>query len=118
MQGFTQTVRATLRPTDLFGRYGGEEFLLVMPNVSIEAAWAIADRARNQFALDFKFIDGRPLTATVSAGVAVAVLDLTLEQVIAAADTAMYVAKNGGRNRVVRAETAPPDHDSKVIRLA
>jgi diguanylate cyclase (GGDEF)-like protein len=116
--GFAQTVRTMLRPTDLFGRYGGEEFLLVMPNVSIEAASAIADRARQQFALDYKFIDGRPLAATVSAGVALAAPDATFQGVIVAADTAMYAAKHGGRNRVERAETTAPDGDAKVIRLA
>jgi diguanylate cyclase (GGDEF)-like protein len=46
LKGFAETVRALLRPNDLFGRYGGEEFVLVLPNVSIEAAYAIAERAR------------------------------------------------------------------------
>lgn len=118
LRGFAQTVRGAVRPTDLFGRYGGEEFLLVMPGVSIEAAFAVADRARFQFAQDYRFIDGRPLAATFSAGVALAASDATVEQVIAAADAAMYVAKNGGRNRVVRAATIPPDSASNVVRLA
>ena len=118
LRGFTQTVRGAVRPTDLFGRYGGEEFLLLMPGVSIEAAFAVADRARFQFAQDYKFIDGRPLAATFSAGVALAASDATVEQVIAAADAAMYVAKNGGRNRVVRAATIPLDPASNVVRLA
>jgi diguanylate cyclase (GGDEF)-like protein len=118
LRGFAQTVRAVLRPSDLFGRYGGEEFLLVMPNVSIEAAIAIADRARQQFALDYRFIDGQPLTATVSAGAAAMLPELTLDRAIAAADTAMYAAKHSGRNRVERAPLDPPGGDGKVIRLA
>ncbi|MDR3470572.1 MAG: GGDEF domain-containing protein [Devosia sp.] len=119
LRGFAQTVQATIRPTDLFGRYGGEEFVLVMPNVSIETAWAIADRARQQFALDYKFIDGRPLGATVSAGVALAGPDETLDKAIVAADGAMYLAKKGGRNRVARAEPPDPsDRSDNVIRIA
>lgn len=119
LRGFAGAVRALLRPNDLFGRYGGEEFVLILPNVSIEAAYVIAERARHAFAEAHKFIDGRPLAATVSAGVALAVPDATLERAIVAADTAMYAAKHGGRNRVQRATPDERlDGDTKIIRLA
>lgn len=118
LRAFAESVRGTLRPNDLFGRYGGEEFTVVLPGATIEAAYVIADRARHAFASAHRFFNGRPFNATVSAGVASASPDTTLEAIIEAADKAMYAAKRAGRNRVERAaEDRPPDGD-KVIRVA
>ena len=118
LHAFADTVRGVLRPNDLFGRYGGEEFTVVLPGATIETAYVIADRIRRAFADAHLFLDGQPLNATVSAGVASASPGATLEAIIEAADKTMYAAKNAGRNCVKRAgNDGCPDSD-KVIRVA
>ncbi len=118
LRDFADTVRLSLRPNDLFGRYGGEEFAVVLPGASIETACVIAERIRQVFADTNKFVDGKPVRATVSAGVAVASPEMTLEAVIGAADMAMYAAKDSGRNRVERASTVSATARVNVVRIA
>ncbi|MFZ2100087.1 MAG: GGDEF domain-containing protein [Oricola sp.] len=118
LSDFADTVRQSLRPNDLFGRYGGEEFVVVLPGASIETAAVIAERVRSIFAGGNEFIDGKPVRATVSAGVATAVSNAPLEDVIAAADQAMYIAKRAGRNRVERAALSNPPESNGIIRIA
>ncbi len=103
LRAFTDTVRGLLRPTDLIGRYGGEEFTVVLPGATIETAQVIAERVRHAFAEKHRQLDGRPLNATVSAGIAEADAEMSLEDTIDAADRAMYQAKQMGRDRVERA---------------
>ncbi|MCI5074784.1 GGDEF domain-containing protein [Oricola sp.] len=116
LASFAETVRSSLRPRDLFGRYGGEEFVVVLPGTSVKTAALIADRILKAFAAANTFVEGQPVKATVSAGVAQAGEAQDLQQVIKAADQAMYAAKRGGRNRVEIAPDAPPDPD--VVRIA
>ncbi len=118
LRDFADTVRLSLRPNDIFGRYGGEEFIVVLPGASIETAAVIADRVRNIFAIGNEFLDGEPIKATVSAGVATASKDMPLEAVIEAADKAMYIAKRAGRNRVERAASSTPSESNGIIRIA
>ncbi len=99
---FADAVRSVLRPTDLFGRHGGEEFAVVLPGATPDTAYVIAERVRNAFATAVRRADGPAVAATVSAGVAAAVPGATFEQAMIAADTAMYRAKEHGRNRVER----------------
>ncbi len=109
---FANTVRNALRPNDLFGRYGGEEFLVVLPDASIETAYVIAERVRKAFADNHRFFDGSPLNATVSAGVASIRTSTDLNEIVASVDQAMYSAKHNGRNRVERA----PDAKDAAVR--
>jgi len=103
-----QMAASGLRSTDWLGRYGGEEFLLVLPETSLEGAAAVAEKIRSLVqgtALPME--DGSLARVTVSIGLA-AVSELvcrtdrppTARDLIAAADRALYEAKNGGRNRV------------------
>lgn len=119
LSAFADTVHGLLRPNDLFGRYGGEEFTVVLPGASIETAYVIAERVRHVFADAHRFLDGQPISATVSAGVASASGDATLERTIETADKAMYAAKAAGRNRVARAtENGLTGDGTAVIRVA
>ena len=115
---FADTTRSVLRPNDLFGRYGGEEFCVVLPGATIEAAFVIAERVRHKFAEAGEFIDGRPLHATASAGVATAASLTALDVIIRAADQSMYRAKSLGRNRVERAPRDNAASDASIIRVA
>ena len=118
LRSFADTVRAALRPNDLVGRYGGEEFVVVLPAATIETAHVIAERVRRAFADSHRFLDGQPLNATVSAGVASTSSVTTLEALVGAADKAMYAAKKAGRNRVQPAADDRPANRDEIIRVA
>jgi len=95
------------RPTDKAARYGGEEFALILPDTEAPGAWLIAETARNAV-LDQKIPHANSVTSpyvTISGGIAIvsAGEPATAEQLIAAADKALYLAKQAGRNRMVPA---------------
>ena len=119
LRAFSDTVRGLLRPTDLFGRYGGEEFTVVLPGTTIDTAYVIAERVRRAFDESHRFLNGQPLNATVSAGVVCDRGDTSFEDVLDDADRALYRAKDAGRNRVERGD-APyqTDTDGAVARIA
>jgi diguanylate cyclase (GGDEF)-like protein len=120
LQAFAAAVQSTLRPADVFGRYGGEEFIAILPGATIEAALVIAERVRNGFAGLPMLAADRKIHATVSAGVATATSSaLTLEAIIHVADGALYQAKELGRDRVERpALESDPASAVDVIRVA
>ncbi|HEY0234418.1 MAG TPA: GGDEF domain-containing protein, partial [Afipia sp.] len=96
---FAQTVTNTLRVTDLVGRVGGEEFAALLP-CDLDEAVTAAERVREAFRDSGISIDEVPLVTTVSIGVATGPANTELEVLMASADTALYQAKRGGRNRV------------------
>jgi diguanylate cyclase (GGDEF)-like protein len=102
--GFVAAVRARLRTTDLLGRIGGEEFCALLVDVGGVEATMIAERIRIAFAGTEFVHAGQALIATVSMGVAQLGVDEDLAMAIRRADMAMYRAKKGGRDAVVRAE--------------
>jgi diguanylate cyclase (GGDEF)-like protein len=103
---FAAVVTNTLRITDLSGRIGGEEFAALLPCTLDEALHA-AERVREAFASSGILVDDAPIDTTVSIGVAGGPAGTELEVLLAAADTALYQAKRGGRNRVQAAEETP-----------
>ncbi len=105
-------LRGTLRESDGCGRYGGEEFLLILPESDSENACFLAERTRKNIeALKIAEID--EISITASFGVAVFDPDYPDENLISLADKALYEAKKAGRNRVVLAES--PELLRKVI---
>jgi diguanylate cyclase (GGDEF)-like protein len=100
LRTFAITVYANIRGIDRFGRYGGEEFLLLLPDTPDDAATKILDRLRAIIAeLDWSaFSPG--MQVTISAGVATLKPDETPETFLARADSALYAAKARGRNRI------------------
>lgn len=93
--------RNMVRGSDAIGRIGGEEFAIVLPGSSLEAAARIAERLRVEVAGRAAWLDQTPIFVTISIGVAVArATDQSIEQVLMRADAALYRAKNRGRNRV------------------
>jgi diguanylate cyclase len=103
LRTFAITLFANIRNIDKFGRYGGEEFLLVLPDTSSEGAARILDRLRSIIAdLDWSaFSPG--LRVTISAGVATLAPNENPDAVLARADAALYSAKARGRNRIATA---------------
>jgi diguanylate cyclase (GGDEF)-like protein len=91
-----------LRSTDLFCRWGGEEFCALLPDTKSSGARSVLDRLRNEIAHLAIEHDGHPIKVTISVGVAESREDSTsLDQIVARADEALYQAKSMGRNRVV-----------------
>jgi diguanylate cyclase (GGDEF)-like protein len=103
---FATIVLNTLRITDLSGRIGGEEFAALLP-CSLEEGINAADRVREAFMNSGIVVEDGPVDTTVSIGVAGGPAGTELEVLLAAADTALYQAKRGGRNRVEAAEELP-----------
>lgn len=109
LQIFSACVRDSLRKNDIFGRYGGEEFIVFLPDTNHENAMKVAERIR-------KAIHDHPLPTpggkhqvTVSIGVAsTQSCGLNVEKLIAAADIAAYESKQKGRNRVTSAPFSNP----------
>jgi diguanylate cyclase (GGDEF)-like protein len=103
-----QLVQDSVRADDVFGRFGGEEFLLIMPNRSpAQALSAAANILQRIERYDFPFGKGQPLgKVTVSGGVATFPDDAQdAVELLLSADNALYRAKQQGRNKVFRAET-------------
>jgi diguanylate cyclase len=103
LRTFAITVFANIRAVDRFGRYGGEEFLLVLPDTSPESAAQTLDRLRTIIAeLDWSaFSPG--MRVTMSGGVATLRTDESSDTFLARADGALYAAKAQGRNRITSA---------------
>jgi diguanylate cyclase (GGDEF)-like protein len=120
LRKFCELAAGALRPTDVFGRLGGEEFAVVLPGSSIEAAFARAERIRASFAASCRFVEEQQVEATVSCGLAVSLkADESLSALLKESDTALYLAKAEGRNRVQRADRhRPAGGPSTVIRVA
>jgi diguanylate cyclase (GGDEF)-like protein len=114
---FCDVVNTLLRPNDVFGRIGGEEFAAVLGRSSIEVAAARAERIRVAFAESCRFVENDEVEATVSCGLAASSdAEETLSTLLGSADAALYRAKAEGRNRVKCAEQ--PDNVSSIIRVA
>jgi diguanylate cyclase (GGDEF)-like protein len=103
LRGFAHAIFADIRMIDRFGRQGGEEFLLLLPDTDMDHAVQILDRLRDRIAqLDWATVSP-DLSLTISAGVSTIRPNDTAEDVLARADRALYSAKDAGRNRVFAA---------------
>jgi len=102
-----ETFRHAIRSFDVIGRWGGEEFLGVFPNLAPSALYRTAERLRVLVTQSRVETGNNPLRLTVSIGGAMATADDTLTSLIQKADTAMYVSKQQGRNRVTVHDSPP-----------
>jgi diguanylate cyclase len=103
LRTFAITIFANIRSIDKFGRYGGEEFLLVLPGTPQDTAIKTMDRLREIIAgLDWAAIS-LSMEVTMSAGVTGIRPNDTTDTILSRADRALYLAKDSGRNRVIAA---------------
>ena len=108
LQVFAEVARSSMRAGDIIARLGGEEFAAIVP-APLETAVKIAERVRANFERAGVTIDGRPVGATVSIGVACAVEPVVnIDDLLSRADDALYGAKHAGRNRVRTTEDEMP----------
>ena len=101
LQRLTQVIQKELRESDIFSRYGGEEFLILLSNTEIKDAVAVAERLREKVEeLQVRYNE-EEISVTISLGVTQLTADRnTLQELIAVVDQALYGAKQKGRNRV------------------
>ncbi|WP_425404194.1 diguanylate cyclase [Hwanghaeella sp.] len=94
--------QSNLRPYDSIYRYGGEEFLITLPNANTGTANSVLERLRTALeSAPIALADGTRLSVTASFGIVRVDYEIPLKQSIERADKALYAAKQGGRNRVV-----------------
>jgi diguanylate cyclase (GGDEF)-like protein/PAS domain S-box-containing protein len=105
LQHLTQVVRTKLRSADVIGRYGGDEFIVLLPQTSAQEARPLAERIHASIAAIHMETDKGPLTLTISLGIAQTIYSTSepdsVESLLLRADQALYAAKQAGRNRTV-----------------
>jgi diguanylate cyclase (GGDEF)-like protein len=109
LREFAQLLQETVRDVDLAGRWGGEEFVLILPGTDLGGGAQVAERVRAALAGRIVLsADGSPIPVTASFGVAATPPASTAAELFAAADAALYEAKRSGKNRVEIAPEAVP----------
>jgi diguanylate cyclase (GGDEF)-like protein len=115
LRRFAQAMQQALRTSDLLGRWGGEEFVVVFPDTGLAEARVALGRVREQLCkTDFSHV-GQALAITFSAGLVQMRVGEDMESGIERADQAMYRAKTGGRDRVVTDERPAGSHDDAAL---
>lgn len=104
-----RVLQQRLRASDIVGRYGGEEFAVILRGQALPAAHALIDTLRQDFAQVVFHSNGRDFHCTFSAGIAAYPQHQRYEQLREAADRALYCAKKQGRNRVCADAPSTPD---------
>lgn len=103
LQEVAARIVTNMRAVDIVSRYGGEEFLIAMPDTKLDDGYMAAERVRRFIAGTPIFVEGQALSITTSAGVAEAQVGEHLRDVFRRADGALYASKQAGRNRVTSA---------------
>ncbi len=116
LQEVSRRMHNVIRPYDGIGRYGGEEFLVVLPGCNLSSSSAVAERLRVAVSREPIKSDGQTLCVTCSLGVASNELKegAAADWYIRAADAALYRAKSAGRNRIVLASPSETIEESRL----
>jgi diguanylate cyclase (GGDEF)-like protein len=116
LRGVAQTISASLRASDMIGRYGGEEFMLILTETDVEEGAVLTEKLRALVGRQRFAVEGAPeIAVTISIGIAGGVGNkLRMDNLVRDADAAMYSAKSLGRNQTY--VFAEPDDDARVPR--
>ncbi|MBI2777867.1 MAG: diguanylate cyclase [Chloroflexi bacterium] len=115
LKGVAATLRENVRASDRVGRYGGEEFMVILPETSVDEAAMLADKLRLLVASQvYAMPDGTEVRVTISLGVTGGTDRLSVDALVREADAAMYSAKALGRDQVYAFEE--PNDDSTIVR--
>lgn len=104
----------TLRSQDLVSRWGGEEFLILLPETDIEGGLNIAEKLRRRIAAKKFLVKGNIVTVTMSFGITAHQHGLSIDELIKRADDSLYLAKKAGRNRAISINYQEESNDSGV----
>ncbi|MDI1346516.1 MAG: diguanylate cyclase [Pseudolabrys sp.] len=120
LQTLVELLNETIRPGDILARYGGEEFIIILPEADENGAMAMAERVRSTVERHvFNCPIGNNIGVTVSVGCANRLTaGMASDDLVKAADAALYRAKKTGRNRVVSASELAPAHRSGARKAA
>ncbi len=99
-----EAVKEITRPHDIVARFGGEEFVILLPDANIEEAVIVISRVRRNLTKRFFLHENKRLLITFSAGVAEYQINESQDSIVVRADKALYQAKNNGKNQVVAAD--------------
>lgn len=114
LSGLAALLRRRLRQSDVIGRYGGEEFAVIIDDLQEDEAVRLMRRLLEEFSkLEYRAPDGKVFHATFSAGVSMAEQGVSLEQWRLEADNLLYAAKAAGRNRIL--SPLSQQQDSKAV---
>ncbi len=102
LKKLAEVVKRNIRGSDIAARFGGEEFVVLLPRTDEKGAELVAERIRRDFKRDPIKVDGKDVLTTVSIGVAQLEEGDTVEDLIKKADVALYRAKNTGKDKVVK----------------
>ena len=112
LQALADCCRRTLRESDIVARFGGEEFVILLPEASIENAFRVAERLRIKISkLVVKNEQNQDVQFTVSIGLVSSTVTDDNPEMLKMADESLYVAKENGRNQVVVYENDGPNKD-------
>lgn len=100
LSNIAKIINENIRHTDIFGRWGGEEFILICSQISEERLVSLAEKLRESIAQHIFNVDGQSVKVTVSIGATTVGAEESFESVFKRADKALYNAKNSGRNQV------------------
>jgi diguanylate cyclase (GGDEF)-like protein len=116
LRGVAQVIAGNLRASDMIGRYGGEEFMLILTETNVEEGASLAEKLRSMVEREVFAVEGNPaLSVTISIGIVGGVgQQLRMETLVRDADAAMYSAKSLGRNQTYI--FAEPDENARVPR--
>jgi diguanylate cyclase (GGDEF)-like protein len=116
LRGVAQIIAGNLRASDMIGRYGGEEFMLILTETNVEEGANLAEKVRGLVEREVFAVEGNPsLSVTISIGIVGGVgQQLRMETLVRDADAAMYSAKSLGRNQTYI--FAEPDENARVPR--
>ncbi|MEM8561648.1 MAG: GGDEF domain-containing protein [Pseudomonadota bacterium] len=107
LRQIAEVIARLCRSSDVVARTGGEEFLLILPDTDLDAARILAERIRVAIGERPLLVDSQRIGVTVSLGVASIIGATGLDELTQEADRALYLAKQGGRNRVASVEHKP-----------
>lgn len=108
-------IRSSLRPMDTVGRYGGEEFLMILPATDSASSARVAVRVRRNLGADLVNANGVTIRVTASQGIAVSDGSEDPDAVVERADRALYAAKRAGRDCVVSADGGSADASAPAL---
>ncbi|WP_151632611.1 GGDEF domain-containing response regulator [Noviherbaspirillum aerium] len=102
IRALSRLLQQRLRRSDIIGRYGGEEFVVIMPHTTAAAAVPVLDQIRASFSNIRHHAEHQDFTSSFSGGVAEIAPDSDAEELLRRADAALYLAKDGGRNKIIQ----------------
>jgi diguanylate cyclase (GGDEF)-like protein len=117
LKRFAEILKANTRASNISGRVGGEEFLMVLGHIARQDVVTATDRIRRQFESEKFVFSGKSVTVTASFGISgfQGTHAPEFDQLVREADTALYAAKRSGRNRIEFAQTSPAEPRSLVL---